>query len=83
MVGLSALSQALSLSLARRYRWILFTAPALFVALLQGVSAAPTFLGLVLAIAALAGAVLLTRAALAHSSTYAPLPTPYPQAQVN
>ena len=83
MVGLSALSQALSLSVARRYKWILFTAPAWFVLLLQGVSAAPTFLGLVLAIAALAGAVLLTRAALAHSSTYAPLPTPYPQAQLN
>jgi hypothetical protein len=73
-VAVSALTQSLGLWLTGRYRWVFQAWPAVFLPLLPLASRAPASIGMPLAIFALAGAIVVTRAALARNTTYTHVP---------
>jgi len=75
LVGLSALARSFSLWMAARHRWLFYSSPVVFVPVFRLVHATGAGWGVVLAFGLIAGAVLLTLAALHRNSTYANVPS--------
>lgn len=76
LVALSALAQSIGLRLTGRYRWVFHAWPAAIVLLMPLAIRAYGSISLPFTITALAGAVVVTRAALSRNTTYTHVPAP-------
>lgn len=82
VVGLSSLSQALTLWWGDRFKWLFYSSPLWLMPLFQAMSRTHPVIGTTLAAAGLVLAAALTRRALSHSATYTNRPLPYAAPQV-